>query len=76
MAAESCKSRKNKKKSLMCRSRRLGLYNNQQSERTYRIRVIVTKGNVELKQKFLFRMEWETITVEEEVSKIVRSVIV
>ena len=43
-------------------------------EQLYRIRV--TKGNVELKQKFLFRMEWETINLEEEVSKIVRSLIV
>ena len=34
------------------------------------------KGNVELKQKFLFRMEWEPIHLEEEVSKLVRRLIV
>ena len=45
-------------------------------EQLYRIRIRVTKGNVELKQKFLFRMEWEAINVEEEVSNIVRSLIV
>ena len=52
----------------MCRSK--------VKEQLNRIRIRVTKGNVELKQKFLFRMEWETINVEEEVSKIVRSLIV
>jgi len=45
-------------------------------EQLYRVRVRVTKGNVELKQKFLFRMEWEPIHLQEEVSKIVRSLIV
>ena len=69
MAAEYCKRRKKKVKRLpMCRSK--------VKEQLYRIRVRVTKGNVELKQKFLFRMEWEPIHLQEEVSKIVRSLIV
>ena len=45
-------------------------------EQLYRIKVRVTKGNVELKQKFIFRMEWEPIHLEEEVSKLVRRLIV